>query len=356
MSLVGLIVTMAFVSCSKSDTPSPPQPDPVTSITLTATKSIIKNDGIDKADFLVKDNLGNDVTTKCSIYQDGNKISSTSFSSTTEGSYEFTASLDNLQSNAVTIKVQATAVSFTRKVYVEDFTGSWCGWCPLMAWNLDSMRAADPRVIVAAVHDDVGNPVNDPFGTSYAESLENLVPNFQGFPTAFVNRKSTTDQFNVIKSVPKALANPANAGLQIETTLSGSSLSAKVTTGFSADYTNSTIKLAIMVVEDGLLSTQHNYYFHSGYVPPTSPLWQNSTLFNWVNDGVLRSYGTDISGEIVPSASTSINNVSYSKTVSFNLSGYNAANCRVIAILINANAGEVLNVQDVKAGENQLFD
>lgn len=354
-TLISFIVSMSLVSCSKTDTPNP-GPDPVTSITLTASKSTIKNDGIDKTSFLVKDNNGNDVTATCSFYQDGNKISGSSFTSTTEGDFDFTASLNSLTSNTVTISVKASAISFTRKVYVEDYTGAWCGWCPLMAWNLDSMRAADPRVIVAAVHDNVGNPVNDPFGTSYADGLENLVPNFQGFPTAFVNRKTVTDQFKVIQSVPNALAKPANAGLQIETTLTGNTLSAKVTTGFSADYSGSSIKLAIMVVEDGLLSTQHNYYYHSQYVPPTSPLWQSSDLYNWRNDGVLRLYATDIKGDDVPSASTTINNVSYNKTVSFNLTGYNTANCRVIAMIINATATEVLNVQDVKAGESQLFD
>ncbi|MEO7210613.1 MAG: Omp28-related outer membrane protein [Chitinophagaceae bacterium] len=356
-ALISFIVSMSLVSCSKSDTPNP-GPGPVTSITLTASKTTIKNDGIDKTSFLVKDNNGNDVTATCSIYQDGNKISGSSFTSTVEGSFDFTASLNSLTSNSVTITVKASAISFTRKVYVEDFTGAWCGWCPLMAWNLDSMRAADPRVIFAAVHDDVGNAANDPFGTSYANDIENLVPNFQGFPTAFVNRKTVTDQFKVIQSVPNALSKSANAGLQIETTLSGNTLSAKVTTGFSSDYSGSTIKLAIMLVEDGLLSTQHNYYYHSQYVPPTSPLWQNSDLFSWRNDGVLRLYATDIKGDDVPSASTTINNVSYNKTVSFNLTGYNTANCRVIAMIISATGTttEVLNVQDVKAGESQLFD
>lgn len=354
---ISLAACFSLVSCSKSGTPAP-TPDPVTSITLSATKTIIKNDGIDKTSFMVKDNNGNDVTSKCSFYQDGNQISGSSFTSTTEGSYDFTATMENFTSNVVTIQVQATALSFTRKVYVEDFTGAWCGWCPLMAWNLDSMRAADPRVIVSAVHDDVGSSSNDPYGYANASSIEDLVPNFQGFPTAFVNRKTVTDQFKVIQSVPNALSKPANAGLQIETTLNGNTLSAKVTTGFSADYSTSTIKLAIMLVEDGLLSTQHNYYYHSHYVPPTSPLYQNSTLYNWENDGVLRAYATDVRGDDVPSASTTINNVSYNKTVSFDLSGYNASNCRVIAMVILATGTttEVLNVQDVKAGENQLFD
>ncbi len=352
-ALISFIVSMSLVSCSKSDTPNP-GPGPVTSITLSASKTTIKNDGKDKASFFVKDNNGNDVTAQCSIYQDGNKISGSSFTSTTEGDFDFSASLNSLTSNIITIKSTSSSVSFTRKVYVEDFTGAWCGWCPLMAWNLDSMRAANHRVITAAVHD--GGPGQDPFITSYANGLENLVPNFQGFPTAFVNRKTVTDQFQVIQSVPNALSKEANAGLQIETTLTGNTLSAKVTTGFSSDYSGSTIKLAIMLVEDGLLSTQHNYYYHSQYVPSSSPLWQSSDLYNWRNDGVLRLYATDIKGDDVPSASTTINNVSYNKTVSFNLNGYNTANCRVIAMIINATATEVLNVQDVKAGESQLFD
>lgn len=253
---------------------------------------------------------------------------------------------------------QEATVSFTRKVYVEDFTGAWCGWCPLMAWNLDSMRNSNPRVIFAAVHDDVGNPGNDPYSSSYTDGLENLVPNFGGFPTAFVNRKTTTDQFNVTQSVSSALAKKATAGLQIETTISGNKLTAKVTTGFAADYSGSNIKLAIMLVEDDLLSTQHNYYFHTNYVPTSSPLWQNQDLFNWKNNGVLRSYATSIDGDAIPQNATTIDNESYSKSVDFFPANYNIANCRVIAMIILASgsATEVLNVQDVKAGESQLFD
>lgn len=253
---------------------------------------------------------------------------------------------------------QVATVSFTQKVYVEDFTGAWCGWCPLMAWNLDSMRNANPRVIFAAVHDDVGNPNNDPYSTSYTDGLENLVPNFGGFPTAFVNRKTITDQFNVTQSVSSALVKKATAGLQIETTISGNKLTAKVTTGFAADYSNSNIKLAIMLVEDGLLSTQHNYYFHTNYVPSSSPLWQNQDLYDWKNNGVLRNYATSITGDAIPQNATTIDNETYSKSFDFFPANYNIANCRVIAMIILASGSttEVLNVQDVKAGESQLFD
>ncbi len=251
-----------------------------------------------------------------------------------------------------------TNLSFTKKVFVEDFTGAWCGWCPLMAWNLDSMRRINPKVIVAAVHDDVGNPVNDPFGTSYAGQIEDLVPGFQGFPTGFVNRKIVTDQFNVPQSTNSGLSGTATAGLQIESSISGNTLSAKITTGFVSNYSSSVIKLAVMLVEDSLLSTQHNYYFHTNYVSHSSPLWQNQTLYNWENNGVLRSYATSVSGDLVPSDKTTMNNESYTKNVTFNLASYNPANCRIIAILIKENGSytEVLNAQDVKAGETQLFD
>lgn len=249
-------------------------------------------------------------------------------------------------------------LNFTKKVFVEDFTGAWCGWCPLMAWSLDSMRKVNPKVIVAAVHDDQGNPANDPFNTSYTNQVEDLVPGFAGFPTGFVNRKIITDQFNIAQSANSGLSGTAKAGLQIESSISGNILSAKVTTGFASNLSNSTVNLAVMLVEDSLLSTQHNYYFHSAYVAPTSPLWQNQVLYNWVNNGVLRSYATSVSGDPVPADKTTINNDTYTKNVSFSLASYNPDHCRIIAILIlvNGSSTEVLNAQDVKAGENQLFD
>lgn len=360
---VAFLSTAVLVSCSKESSGPGGGGDEVTGITINADKSSIINDGVDKISFSVKANTGIDLTSQCTFYNGTTELSGSTFTSTATGTYPITVKYKELSAGfSVTV---ANALTFTRKVLAEDFTGAWCGWCPLMAYNLDSIAAANNRLIFVAVHDgQKTNPSGggyDPFVTTWAPPLEGQVPGgFAGFPTGLINRYTVTDQFNVGNSAKLALSKPAEAGLQISTMLTGSSLTATIKCGFRKDVTAQKIKLAVMLVEDKLKEPQVNYYDGSSYVPPSNPLYSaGHVISDWEHNGVLRTYATDVTGEEIPSNNTTAGNVSFEKSYNFSLTGFKPENCRVVAVLIlsttTANT-QVMNAQSVKAGESQLFD
>jgi hypothetical protein len=349
-----ILISILFFSCSKYG----PQQNAgaTTAINLRLNKNIFLDNGTDKIIFTVKDNNYNDITAYCDFYNGTEKLSAAFFTSTQTGNEVFTAQYKNLTSNNAYASAVAKIPLYTRKVFAEDITGNWCGNCPLLSYNLDSLSKIYNSLFYTGVHDEGG----DPFITTYALTIENSIPNFDGaFPTGFVNRSEKATQFSILDVVNNSLAQPAGAGLAIQTNLSGNLLSVNVTAGFEEDFSASNIKLAIMLAEDSLIASQTTYYYHSYLIPSSNPLYNEaSPIANYINNNVLRSYATDPLGDEVPSAETVAGNTSYQKAVTFDLSNFNAAHCYVIAVLLQNNGTQnmVLNAQKVKAGATQLFD
>lgn len=48
--------------------------------------------------------------------------------------------------------VSVTTFAQTKKVIIEDYTGTWCGWCPEGTVVLEGLEAADPNIIPLANH------------------------------------------------------------------------------------------------------------------------------------------------------------------------------------------------------------
>lgn len=71
----------------------------------------------------------------------------------------------------------------TQRVIVEEFTGTWCGWCPGGIQNVEdmiSLYGAD-KIIPIMVHN------NDPMATAYEQKLAQFF-GVGGYPNGMVNR------------------------------------------------------------------------------------------------------------------------------------------------------------------------
>jgi len=240
---------------------------------------------------------------------------------------------------------------YTKKVLVEDVTGTWCGWCPLMAYALEQKAISTPNLVSVGLHDKAGT--SDIYHSPYSTSIRS---NFgiNAFPTALVNRKSQADDSNVGSFIDANLGGKTTAGLKIESTLAANNISVKVSVGFSDNYSTSSMKLVCFLVEDQLVSPQANYLSGNGSFAGHPYYSKPNPIPNFVHHNVLREVGNGAPlGEPIPASQTGIDAI-YTNTYTINTTGYVAANLYVVAFVLKGT--ECVNVQIAPVGVTKAFD
>ena len=315
-------------------------------ITVIAPTTIVLTSDIascwvdESATFTVVDNFGNDVTALAAITVGGVSITANPHVFTAAGSFDVVATYYGLTSN--TVAVVAVQSTHTTKVMVEDYTGTWCGYCPRLAYKIDQLALNNANVIPVAVHDDT------PFGFSEVNAMANAF-GITGFPTGKISRTTTWNETDA--QVLNVLNDNKYCGLAIDSSISGATLSvtAKVHYDIDAGEEN---KLVVYVLEDGLHYDQANYMNNEAGSP-----WNGAgnPIPNFEHDNVARAALTNIFGDVIPTGDTVLGNT-YTKDFTYTIpAAYTAANLELVACVVDAS-GTVVNVQKVDAGSNQSFD
>lgn len=123
-------------------------------------------------------------------------------------------------SSKISTKIPA---EFTRKVLIEEHTGTWCGWCPLANETMGKLTSTQ-KVIGVGIHyndemaamDKVFNPLKSKYG-------------YPAFPSGMVNRRKSIAGTTFIMgeqewkvNVDDILQNPkSTTGLAIESSVAG---------------------------------------------------------------------------------------------------------------------------------------
>ena len=188
---------LAFVGCEPNNEPD--NKGGKKSLILVADKSTIYDNGVDAATFtLYYDGLI--LTEGYEIYLGDGVINGNTFTSTQQGSFEFQASYGTILSNTVTVNVIATPppapaapqdnnpskTNFVRRNLLTQFTGTGCGYCPLMMNALHQVLTDEVygnKVVVAAAH--LYNE-SDPCFLSEAQTLDNAL-GVQGYPSLYAD-------------------------------------------------------------------------------------------------------------------------------------------------------------------------
>jgi thiol-disulfide isomerase/thioredoxin len=360
LSLVVLFSTlMIFTSCSKKDSGNGSgTTNTITSLTVTANKSTVQADGFDKVTFTVKDQSGNDVTSSVYIYIGStiNGGNSRIFNIHEVGTYKVYAKKDTIKSNELTLTVANPGASkYTTKIIADDFTGTWCGWCPRMTYKFGRYMANDNRIFTVGVHN------GDAYALSSIESSLRSKFGVSGFPTVVINRNREFNEDGNITSVADStdfgtfLRERMVLGLAINSTVSGGMLNITTKVGFDTNIEDD-LKLVVLVVEDGLIKSQSNYYHNYQAGNPYYNLGNPMSSFE--HNGVLRATPTGIFGETITKSAQTKNNT-YTATHSVSLSGMNSSNVKVVAFVTYADGNikkGVLNAQWATAGINKNFD
>ena len=226
-----------------------------------------------------------------------------------------------------------------KKVLVEEFTGQRCTNCPDGHRLLATLSAGygDTLVAVCAHAGTFAYPTGKFPADFRTEEGTTLFQDFSvgATPRAVFNQSQYNGTYGLdMASWAQAAAHfsqqPAIAAIQMINEFSGNTLTAHTKTTFLTDYEDE-VKLALYVVEDGIVSPQID---------------GGDTLADYVHNHVLRgslngTYGTFISDNGKVAADSS-----YTKSYKLVADGsWIPARCSVVAILTNAATKEVLQVE-----------
>jgi thiol-disulfide isomerase/thioredoxin len=257
------------------------------------------------------------------------------------------ATYDGMTAAAIDVDVAdaaSTPSSYNRRALIEDYTGTWCGYCTRVAHAIDLVEDATDNVVVVATHVFNGDPLENNFGLELANNFD-----VTSLPTAYINRAAEWNfpETDNVAQVTNLATGNTTSGISIKSALGGNNLSFIVNTGFAQNTSGA--KVVVLLLENGILFNQTNYYpeYYGGADP----------IVNFEHNHVLRYSFTNVLGDAIPVGETSANNT-YSLKYDFIIpSGLvnNPNNIEIVAMLVDSN-NQVINVNKVAVGQDAAFD
>lgn len=266
-------------------------------------------------------------------------------------SFFFACQKDTSKTVVVENNQPAIPEGFTKKALLEEFTGEWCVNCPDGASILHGIVEKYPsKLIAAAVHQ------GDWLQIDQLNQLSSHLGGIGGYPRAAINRVpavATTNgqdgmvvysrgnwETNTVRLIDAEKQQTAKIGLAIESNITDTLLSLKIHVGFKSMDSRDT-RLTVYLLEDSIqaqnqIGATTNPYFHQH---------------------VLRKV---ISKPLGDSIQLNTGNYALKTFDKINIAPYNQAHLKVVAFInvigSSNTTHEILNVQEVAAGKNQLFD
>lgn len=234
------------------------------------------------------------------------------------------------------------AGKFTKNVLIEDFTGTWCGFCPRVSYAIEKVHEQNINAIPVAIHRSSGT--SDPYHFQGATVLISQIPNF-GYPTGLLNRKEewTFPEPTNINQVKNYTGFDADLGIAMKSVVQNGNIKLDVKVKFDANMSN--LKLVVYILEDDLKYNQTNYTSYYGGV---------SVIQNFEHDHVLRAALTNILGDNI-TGNTNDGNVytrSFSQAVPANIS--DPSKISFVAFVLDSS-GRAVNSRSAVPNDNQNF-
>lgn len=174
---------------------------------------------------------------------------------------------DNAQAVSTTTDMEVYSFLPKHRAVLEEYTGTWCGYCPRGLIGLEVMNRLYPEDFIGLSYHN-----GDPMTVMNSNQFPSEVT---GFPAAWLDRTYQTDAYYGnednkfgIDKIWKAVNNIftlAEISAEAKLSADGSKISAKATTTFIKDLQDEQYKIEFILLSDSLTGTgsewgQHNYY------------------------------------------------------------------------------------------------
>lgn len=294
---------------------------------LSSNRTSVFSSGSEHFEFKVLDTKLNNVTSSAKFYVNNQLINGHTFSSSINGKYKVRAEYSEIKSADLLIGVNMSP----RNVLVEDYTATWCGYCPESMYHLEELKSKiSANMVISAIHG------GDEFSFSKLESLASTY-NVSGYPTKVVNRNSS---LSISANNLKALVDES-CPLGLSSTIQVDGNNAKIDIQVESYQTSKDIKLVVALCDNNQLADQSNYSNNDA----NSAFYQEGDkMKNFQHNYILRKTLTDLYGDIIPIEQLTQGS-SYNLSFTTDISKYNKAQLSAIAFLVKDD--KVINVLSV---------
>jgi len=298
-----------------------------TRLYLSSNRTSVFSSGTEQFEFKVLDTKLNNVTADAKFYIDDQLINGHTFRSSADGKYKVRAEFSDIKSADLLIGVNMSP----RNVLVEDYTATWCGYCPESMYHLEELKSkTSANMVITAIHGD------DEFTFSKIGSLASTY-NISGYPTKIVNRKPS---ISITESSLKDLVKES-CPLGLSSSIQVDGNNAKIDVQLETYQTTQDIKLVVALCDNNQLADQSNYYNND----TNSAFYQaGEKMKNFQHNYILRKTLTDLYGDAIPNEKLTQGS-SYKLSYTTDVSKYNKAHLSIIAFLVKD--AEVINAISV---------
>ncbi len=186
----------------------------------------------------------------------------------------------------ITEEIDYSVVNPLNKVLMEDFTGTWCGYCPPVKLAIEQARQVYPENIsVVATHQ------NDQFTLPQEQELTSALGPF-GLPESRINRTTEWVDPYELNFLDDIVNLHNNLAISIDSHIEGNNLNVSIR--FVSSYAMTNHKLVVYLTENGLIADQANYLNYDD----TSYFYEmGNPIENYVHNDVLVHSFTNILGD-----------------------------------------------------------
>lgn len=340
--LLSILFIGIILSCSKKEdfTSQDDQQIDDVQIGLTFRKASLRNQPVA---FRVFDDQGNEIVDNITFFVDGMLLNDNTFVSPTEGNFSVYAEYV-LNGIVYTTDVETFDIVIpNRKVVLEDYTGTWCGYCPSLDAAIKEVALMTDDISVVAIHN------NDDLALAIEPTIRAEFDVF-GFPSGRINRTTHWGSaLNFPTSVVTDLAgNESPIAISITSQLSNGTLLTKINVASEVDIQDK--KLVVYLLEDGIIRDQTNYFNND----ETSPYFGlGDPIPNFELNHVLRATLSDAFGD--PMANTAAL-TDFEANYSFDIPGdFVVNNLSIVAMVVELDNSAV-NSQHAKVNESVSYE
>ncbi|NQX86357.1 MAG: Omp28-related outer membrane protein [Flavobacteriaceae bacterium] len=296
--------------------------------------------------FTIIDSNGEDLTELATFYVDGVAIDGNVFTSDVIGDFEVYGVYTQDGVETITNTEDFSVIIPKRKIVIEDYTGTWCGWCPRVAGAIMSLKEETDDIAIIAIH-ETATP-SDPMHFDQVQVLKDAY-DIGGFPAGKINRTEDWVSPYSNSDITGIAGQDTNLALSINSEIDGSELVVQVNV-VSEEAIEATDKLVVYLLEDGIVYPQANYLNNDA----SSQFYGlGDPIPDFVHDEVLRDALSAVLGDQI-SATEAL--TEYISSYTFELpSDYVVDNLLLVAMVVDEN-NTAKNAQVAHVNENKPYE